>query len=176
MLRGRSAAGRIDYAALGSEVVMDENLVPDANSNVESSSSSANAGTVTNGSTNSTTNDQSTVSKEPDGEMAVTADEVRTIVGETVTDALQGLEGRMTTSADGRKDEILTALGNTATPEELSKVTADATFSYVPDGTPQFVASYMTPFLWGMAAGFVAFLIGYLWEAFARLIGLSGRK
>lgn len=155
---------------------MDENLVPDANSNVESSSSSANAGTVTNGSTNSTTNDQSTVSKEPDGEKAVTADEVRTIVGETVTDALQGLEGRMTTSADGRKDEILTALGNTATPEELSKVTADATFSYVPDGTPQFVASYMTPFLWGMAAGFVAFLIGYLWEAFARLIGLSGRK
>lgn len=155
---------------------MGENLTPDANSNVETSSSSAQAGTVANDSTSSTTDNQSTVSQEPDGEKAVTAAEVRTIVGETVGNALQGLEGRMTTSADGRKDEILTALGNTATPEELSKVTADATFSYVPDGTPQFVASYMTPFLWGMAAGFVAFLIGYLWEAFARLIGLSGRK
>lgn len=126
-------------------------------------------GNVADGGTNASTQSSSSL-------QGLTADEVRAIVADEVGRSLADSEGRLNASAEQRNQGLLDAFGSGNNDSVVTAITADRAFSFVPSGTPAFVAQYMTPFLWGMAAGFVAFLIGYLWEAFARLVGLAGRK
>lgn len=45
---------------------------------------------------------------------------------------------------------------------------------YLPEGAAGEISAYMIPFLWGMGAGLVAYLIGLCWRSAERLMGLVG--
>lgn len=80
-------------------------------------------------------------------------------------------------TADDVQQAVSEALAaNVQESEVVTLTSAEDALRYVPADFHSFVGTYLTPVLWGMAAGFVAFLIGYLWEAFMRLLGLAARK
>lgn len=102
------------------------------------------------------------------------------VVSETsanVEKQLHELEGRLNlklTESEGRITSAATA--GSASINDVQLLTTEHVLSYVPTDAPQYVASYLTPALWGIAAGIVAFLIGFCWDAFKRLLGLAAHK
>lgn len=114
-----------------------------------------------------------------DAVQVLTKEDVQGIVGKAIEDHEKtdaDSEGRMLAALDGAKVEILSTVGASGVNRSLELVTSDDVFRFVPEGVPEYVGTYFTPVLWGIAAGLVCFLIGYLWEAFMRLLGLAGRK
>lgn len=80
-------------------------------------------------------------------------------------------------TADDVQRAVSEALAESSQQSEVVTLTsAEDVLRHVPQDFPQYVSGYLTPFLWGMAAGFVAFLIGFTWDAFMRLLGLASRK
>lgn len=96
---------------------------------------------------------------------------------ENVAQQLHELEERLglkLSESEGRITSATTA--GTSSVNDIQLLTTEQVVAYVPTDAPQFVASYMTPVLWGIAAGIVAFLIGFVWDAFKRLLGLAAHK
>lgn len=99
-----------------------------------------------------------------------TADEIASKVDEVVTPKVTGAladsEGRITSATTSGFQSMDSS-------NEIALVSPETMFDYLPEGSAAYCASYLTPFLWGIAAGFVAYLLGFVWESFTRLLGLA---
>lgn len=95
-----------------------------------------------------------------------TSAEIASAVAEQVAPMIAESDAAVISSLTGQVSE-----GRT-----VALIGTDDALAYLPPDAPAYVGSYLTPAVWGVAAGLVAFLIGYVWEAFARLLGLAGRK
>lgn len=117
--------------------------------------------------------------------------EVARLLGQTETHlntTLNGVETRLAKNQDDNGNATAGVVGiesaklqrqlsgEIANGTAVAMLSPDDALRYLPQGSAEYVAGYMTPFLWGIAAGFVAFLIGYVWDAFVRLLGLAKRR
>ncbi len=73
-------------------------------------------------------------------------------------------------ATERRLSAVLSVQGNDEM--DLKQTSAEALFEYLPEGAAEYASGYFTPFLWGIAAGFVAYLIGLAWESMVRFFGL----
>lgn len=79
---------------------------------------------------------------------------------------------RIAVAVDSRTlSTVNAALGSDA--RALAKLTLNESVAYMPDGGADYVAGYMTPFLWGLLVGLFGFLLGLTWEAFTRFLRLA---
>lgn len=97
-------------------------------------------------------------------------------VSADVTKQLHELETRLDATLGESEQRLTSAIETGSEIDGLERLTTEQVVQYVPNDAPQYVASYLTPALWGIAAGIVAWLIGYVWDAMRRLLGLAGRK
>lgn len=122
------------------------------------------------------------------GNTSLTADEVSSIV----SDALAAFRSDLSSDLDGRDArglESVTALvGETERRlastidasayqgEDVTLLTMEEVFAYLPVDAPSFATSFLTPLLWGIGAGLFVFVLGYLWASFLALLGLASDK
>ena len=138
----------------------------------------------------------SDVTQDSTAAQAPTVDEVSSTVVDAVTPVIrdagasvaQDVTDALTVRMDSLEASVVSAIESEGAQEnvpddaegqtdddssELVLLTTDESLAYLPTDAPTFAGTFFTPLLWGILAGFLCWIIGYLWESFQTLLGLA---